>query len=381
MPLTQDRPKGMVVLAGLPLLAWQVAVMRRCGIRDISLVGGYRAEMLRAVGLPVILNESYAHTNMVESLMRARALFDGRSDLIMAYGDIVYEPRVLRTLLHTPGEVVVAADREWQMLWSARMDDSFRDVESFRLRADGSIAELGRRPESVDDVDAQYIGLVRFQASCHERLLALYDALDRAATYDGQPFQNMYMTTFLQLLIDRGWNVRAALVERGWLEIDTADDLRRYERLSLSGELDALCRLEPPPEPKEIIARLRPSVDAAPFAGCDIGMLATRLADSSTPDAETLEWLDRVARKIEITGTLHRRYVLAGVKAEPVGRLATPEESAALLAAYLVVYDGIGDPRHLNTVLKALGGTLHSPKPAMCHELDYCCARRLGERA
>jgi hypothetical protein len=46
----------------------------------------------------------------------------------------------------------------------------------------------------------------------------------------------------------------------------------------------------------------------------------------------------------------------------------------------LVAFDQTGDARHLNTVLKALGGTLRVPRPAMRHELDYCCATRLGER-
>ena len=35
----------------------------------------------------------------------------------------------------------------------------------------------------------------------------------------------MYMTSFLQHLIDSGWDVRAAFIENGWLEIDAPEDL------------------------------------------------------------------------------------------------------------------------------------------------------------
>jgi choline kinase len=369
----------MVPLAGLPLLARQVAVMRGCGILDISLVGGYQAQRLQTLGLHVIRNEAYDTTNMVESLMCARALMDGRDDLVMAYGDIVYEPRVLQAVLDEQGDIAVAADRQWRALWSARMDDYASDVETFRLREDGSIAELGRRPKSLDEVQAQYIGLVRFPAACHARLLAFYDGLDRTASYDGQPFQKMYMTSLIQQLIDHGWNVRPALIDGGWLEVDTLEDLQCYERLAAGGGLDALCRLPAPPEPREIIAQLQPSAPGAAPGQCDVAALAARLATSGVPDADTLGRLDRVARKIEIAGTLHRRYALADMKAVEADGVASPAEAAALLAAYLLAFDRTGDARHLNTVLKALGGTLREPRPAMHHELDHCCATRLGE--
>jgi len=54
----------------------------------------------------------------------------------------------------------------------------------------------------------------------------------------------MYMTSFLQLLIDAGWPVLGVQVEAGWLEVDTVSDLELYERLARSGDLDTFCKLE-----------------------------------------------------------------------------------------------------------------------------------------
>ena len=53
----------------------------------------------------------------------------------------------------------------------------------------------------------------------------------------------MYMTTFLQLLIDDGWMIMPAHVNHGWLEVDTVEDLKLYEKLSLEGKLDALWKI------------------------------------------------------------------------------------------------------------------------------------------
>jgi choline kinase len=377
MPLTKDRPKGMVALAGLPLLMRQVSVLRNGGVDEVSLVGGYLSERLAPLGLPLALNPQYDSTNMVESLMSARHLFDGKADIIMAYGDIVYEACVLETLLHTKGEIVVTADRKWQALWSARMEDYASDVETFRLHHDGSVTELGRRPQSLDEVEAQYIGLVKFPAACHARLMAFYDSLDRNAVFDGQPFPKMYMTSFIQQLIDAGWNVQPALIDGGWLEVDTLEDLHNYETLTEEGKLDSLCRLAPVPSPRKIAARIPAPAAIENNAICDIRAFVASLNKAENLDEVSIRRLDALARKLEIAGTLFRQYSLPDMKPVEAAGHASAEEASALLATFLTAFDLSKDPRHLNTVLKALDGSLRTPRPAFVSELDVCCFCRL----
>lgn len=379
MPLTADRPKGMVALAGLPLLARQIDVLRAGGVHDIHVVGGYLADRLQVLGCPVVHNPAYDSTNMVESLFCARDLLDGSTDVLMCYGDIVYESRVLQAVLAGAGEIVITADRRWRNLWQARMEDYAGDVETFRIGADGRVLELGKRPRSLDEVQAQYIGLVRFPAAVHARLRAFHEGLDRTASYDGQPFPKMYMTSFLQQLIDAGWDARPALIDGGWLEVDTLEDLRRYHALHARDELEVLCRLEPPADPRALVARLTHAVPDGAAGTCDIAQVARSVAQMPALEAEHERALDLLARKIEIAGYLYRRYRAEDMKPMPGSPQATPEEAAALLAAYLVAHDLTQDARHLNTVLKALDGILRTPQPAARLQLDHACAARLRE--
>jgi hypothetical protein len=76
------------------------------------------------------------------------------------------------------------------------------------------------------------------------KLAEFYCELDREATYDGKNFDNMYMTSFLQELIDSGWLVKAAFVRNGWLEVDAVSDLELYESMERAGTLSKLCRLD-----------------------------------------------------------------------------------------------------------------------------------------
>ena len=137
--------------------------------------------------------------------------------------------------------------------------------------------------------------------------------------------------------------------------------------------------MQTPPEPLQLLSQLldRQRDDRAGM--CDVLAVSSRLLDAGELSAETGDMLDALARKIEIAGVLHRQYSIVETRLLSQGEPAMPEEVAALLAAYLAAFDRTGDRRHLNTVLKAIGGTLRQQRIACYHELDYLCASRLRE--
>ena len=242
-PYTDDRPKCMVPLAGRPLLHYQLDVLRSAGIEDITVIGGYRADQLDTKGAPVVINQRYALTNMVATLFCATDRMLGGADVLISYGDIVFEPRVLAKVLETPGELVVAADLDWQQLWRARMADPLSDAETFRMTDGNRIVELGKRAHDYRQIEAQYIGLIRVPGERVSRLVEAYRSIDQTAQFDGNDFDNMYMTRFVEYLIAVGWDVRAALIQNGWLELDTGADLERYQALWHRGDLGKICNL------------------------------------------------------------------------------------------------------------------------------------------
>lgn len=243
-PLTNDRPKCLVALAGVSLIDRQLRVLRGAGIQDIVLVGGYRAEQLGGRGVRLIRNPDYERTNMVATLFCAAELMTAEADLLIGYGDIVYEPRVLAALCECTDAVGVSVDRQWRRYWELRMSDPLADAETLRLSDSGHIRELGKKPAGYGDIQGQYMGLIKVRADWVPRWKRAYEDMDRGALYDGRDFSNMYMTSFLQHLIDRGWQVKAVPVDNGWLEIDTLDDLELYHRLLEKGTVGDLYRLD-----------------------------------------------------------------------------------------------------------------------------------------
>ncbi|MEX1198752.1 MAG: phosphocholine cytidylyltransferase family protein [Pseudohongiellaceae bacterium] len=245
-PLTDDRPKGMVELAGRPLLHRQIEVLRAAGVEDIVLVSGYRGDQLRMPGVRIMENPRYAETNMVTTLFCAeQALRDAGDDVLISYADIVYEPRVLQSVLECRAPLCVAVDREWRAFWQLRMDDPLSDAETLRLADGDRITELGKKPGSYEDIQGQYMGLMKVRGDHVAEFCDTWHGMDREARYDGKDFDNMYLTSYLQHLIDSGWDMRAAFTDNGWLEVDTVEDLARYESMQQDGTLRPFIRLSP----------------------------------------------------------------------------------------------------------------------------------------
>jgi choline kinase len=236
-PYTADRPKSMVELAGKPLLVHQIEALRTCGVDDFTIVTGYRADQIESLGHPTVRNAEFDRTNMVASLMCARERLDGGDDVLVAYADILYEARIVRELMACPDPLSTAINLDWRRLWELRMEDPLADAETLKCDDDGNIVELGRKPGSLADVEGQYMGLIRIAKETCRELVEFHDNLDSDGEYDGKDLANMYMTSFLQALIDAGRKLRAVFVHGGWLELDSTDDLHHYRDMLAAGTL------------------------------------------------------------------------------------------------------------------------------------------------
>lgn len=242
-PITDDKPKCLTPLNGKTLLERQTNVLKSAGISNITVVGGYRIDQIKAMGYSCHENPKYASTNMVSTLFCGEHLMSGNDDLLICYGDIIYQPNNLETLLKNDAEIALMIDKDWRQLWELRLDNPLTDAETLKLDHEGNIIELGKKPKGYDEIQGQYTGLIKIRKDKVRDFIHFYHDLDKEKTYDGQNFDNMYMTSFIQQLIDAGWQVKAAEVSNGWLEIDSVSDLETYQSLENKGQLKAYCDL------------------------------------------------------------------------------------------------------------------------------------------
>ena len=243
-PLTDLVPKTMVHIKGRPIIEYQMDCFKNNGISEVHVVAGYKEEKLKVEGIQKWLNPAYDRTNMVASLYVLKHLFDGSSDIIISYGDIIFDDTVLTKLLKEYGnQISMIYDLNWLKLWSYRMDDPLSDVESFKLDSEGNVTELGKKVNKEADIEGQYIGLIHVNRDFAPQFFALYESLAGSEQlFDGKDFDNMYMTSYLQMQIDNATRLKGVSIEGGWVEVDSVEDKQIYERMIEDGKMSDICK-------------------------------------------------------------------------------------------------------------------------------------------
>ena len=240
LPLTESVPKPMLDIKGRTILERQIEVLNACGVKDVAVVRGYKKEAITVPNVRLYDNDDYATTSEVHSLFRAGKELGG--PFLFLYGDILFEKGHLEKLLKSPAEISVLVDRSWgEAARPATADGrgpadlvALKDAQEAGYRFVGAevphaVAKIGR---TIDPKAAQgeFVGMAMFTPKGARLLTDLYGQLRETQSgrfHEADSLKNATFTDLLQELIDRGTEVHAIDVYKGWLEIDTFEDYRR----------------------------------------------------------------------------------------------------------------------------------------------------------
>jgi len=223
--LTEDRPKCMLDVRGQPLLRRLVATFQSGGIRDLTVVRGYRKEMVNLPNIRTVDNDAYARTGEVASLACAGDVL--RDECLIAYGDVLFRQYILDRLLEQEGDIVLAVDALWreresrQAPWVRDLVACSRPFSLAYLDDEPAhVLSVGPAPEG--EVSGEWIGLARLSPAGAE---AVRDALEALAASGS--LARASMPDLFNTLIARGHPLAALYVTGHWLDVDDAYDLER----------------------------------------------------------------------------------------------------------------------------------------------------------
>lgn len=100
-PLTNEIPKCLVKVLGVPMVEHQIQFLHEVGITDITLVSGYKAErldyLIEKYGVSIVFNERYDTCNNIYSLYKVLERF---GDSWVIEGDVYMQENCFTTDIH-----------------------------------------------------------------------------------------------------------------------------------------------------------------------------------------------------------------------------------------------------------------------------------------
>ena len=243
---TENLPKGMLSFMGKTIIERQIEIYRECGVEDIIIVRGFAADKINYPNVKYYTNEDYANTNMVESLLTAQAEFD--DDMIVSYSDVLFEKSMLEEMIKSGADFGCAVDDSWKEYWKKRYGKVDFDTESLAIDDNDNITELGLESPPLEQIDARYIGLLKFSK---EGLAFIKETMEKAhRDFEGKPWQQSgkivskaYMTDLLNAIIESGREVKAVHFNNGWIEFDTNEDYENAIEWAEDGTLRQCIKL------------------------------------------------------------------------------------------------------------------------------------------
>lgn len=210
-----QKAKFMTELDGKTLLEWQRIAFSRAGLHERLLV-------VRSEAMPTPEpGERCLHVSGLGGPMDSLFAIDDRDadrGLIVSYADIVFHPDIVSGLLGAAeSDICIVADRNWLALWAMRFDSVLDDAESFRAIGPALI-EIGGRAAHPDEIEAQFIGMMKLSPRGFQNLKSLRQTGDDT-------------TKLLSRALASGMQVDVCYIHGHWCEVDTQRDLACYRNL------------------------------------------------------------------------------------------------------------------------------------------------------
>ncbi|MGD0676970.1 MAG: phosphocholine cytidylyltransferase family protein [Polyangiaceae bacterium] len=233
-PETDELPKALVPVMGRPMIDWILSALAAAGFtkKDVVFICGYRAEVVRAryPEFTFVVNRDWEHNNILASLMCARDHLNG--GFVSTYADIVYRGSVVRKLVESKDDKVLACDTDWRRRYLDRSLHPESDGEKMRAE-DDRIVELSRRIPA-DRASGEFIGVTKFSSSGALELASAFDVARAqhagSVWREGRTFERAYLIDLFQDMIERGSAFYRVDTNGGYMEIDTREDLACAEK-------------------------------------------------------------------------------------------------------------------------------------------------------
>ena len=230
--LTKNKPKCMLDIQGKPLLERLTSTLKKDNIGKISIVSGYKSNVIRErnnlSNLNIIENKEYIKTGELYSLYKA--VNEIKNDCIITYGDIVFRKYILDALLSIKGEIVIVVDALSQNKQKKKQKDltvcDRKFTGNYLLEEKpGSLKSMHN--EYTNKITGQWIGLLKTNTKGSKIIKNQIIKLSK-----NKKFKNLTMPDLFNSLIKNKIKINVLYIAGQWLDVNDAFDLAEARKVS-----------------------------------------------------------------------------------------------------------------------------------------------------
>ncbi len=215
-PLAQDIPKCMLPFHNETILGRQIRILRSCGILDITVVVGFRKEVIIdkfGDEVSIEYNPQYKTTNSLFSLWVVRSILT--DDMLILNADGVFDEKPIRALIADKHIYVIGVDNKNEIKGDAR-----------KVRVMHNLVVVSSHILPIWLTCGEVAGMAKIKKEGIREFRKSMFQMDKRDS-------KVYWPDTFNHLINQGFKVHYILVDTPWMNINTKEDYEEAKKLQL----------------------------------------------------------------------------------------------------------------------------------------------------
>ena len=164
----EEFPKGFIRLGERPIIEYSLKTLIACGIREIMIVTGHKAEYYENLKetypeIRTVENAKFADTGTVCSLGCARDFVD--SDFILLESDLIFDPTAITTIINAPHSDCLLLSGT-----TNAGDEVYVEATENRVTA------ISKNQDFIKESVGEYVGIAKISKLLYDRLIQSADS-------------------------------------------------------------------------------------------------------------------------------------------------------------------------------------------------------------
>ena len=234
--LTKELPKPLIDINGKSIIERQILLFKKFGITKIVIIRGPHREKFSFNNVEYVDDDDYENHDLLGSLMVAGNELN--EDVIISYGDVIFDEPILEQILSFSGNAGLAIDYNWEKNYSEKSKELLGRVSVVTIE-NNSISNIGYYENIVQNPDSilgEFIGIMKLSSQSVNHFVTKYNELKRShdSKFHDSPSINFgIITDMINELIHNKIQILPIKISGVWCEIDTHQDLENAKKLFL----------------------------------------------------------------------------------------------------------------------------------------------------